>query len=142
MPHDGPPVHTFGTGAPQSTPSAAEAGGHRGAHSHIRDSVLQRSPGPQPVSQRPPQPSSEPHIASAAQCGVHEHTPVAESHVCRASAQVPMQRPPQPSSAPHIASAGQRGSHTQRPNTQRSSAPRLHGPGHPQVSRHVPLEHT
>ncbi len=140
VPQEGPPAQTLGTGAPQSTPSAAEAGGQRGAHSQRRASVLHCSPGPQPVLQRPPQPSSEPQGASAAQCGVHEQVPATGSQVCRGSAQVPMQRPPQPSSAPQAASAGQRGSHTQRPKTQRSFAPRLQGVAQPQVSMQVPFE--
>ncbi len=67
VPHEGPPSHTLGTGAPQSTPAAAVAAGHRGAHSQSRVSTLQRSPAPQPPEHRPPQPSSAPHIASAAQ---------------------------------------------------------------------------
>jgi hypothetical protein len=81
VPHDGPPMHTFGTGAPQSTPSAADVGGHRGAHSHVRVSVLHCSPTPQPPLQRPPQPSSAPQAASVAQRGVHEHVPVVGLHI-------------------------------------------------------------
>ncbi len=142
VPHDGPPGQTLGTGAPQSTPAAAEASGHRGAHSHMRDSVLHCSPVAQPALQRPPHPSSAPHAASAAQCGVHEHVPVAASQVCLGSAHGPMQCPPHPSSAPHAASAGQLGVHTQRPKTQRSPAPRLQGSLQPHVSKHIPLEHT
>lgn len=142
VPQEGPPGHTFGTGAPQSTPSAAEAGGQRGAHTQSRISVSHISPGPQPVLQRPPQPSSEPQGASGAQRGVHEQVPATGSQVCRGSGQVPMQRPPQPSSAPQAASGGQRGSHTQRPKTQRSFAPRLQGVAQPQVSMQLPLEQT
>lgn len=76
VPHEGPPAQMLGTGAPQSTPSAAEAAGHRGAHSQSRVSVLQRSPTAQPPLQRPPQPSSAPHIASAGHRGVHAQVPV------------------------------------------------------------------
>ncbi len=142
VPHEGPPGHTLGTGAPQSTPAAAELAGHRGAHSHIRVVVLHCSPSAQPALHAPPQPSSAPQAASAAQCGVHEQVPVAASQVWRGSAQGPMQCPPQPSSAPQAASAGQFGVHTQRPKTQRSPAPRLQGSVQPQVSKHMPLEHT
>jgi hypothetical protein len=140
VPQAGPPAQTFGTGAPQSTPAAAEAGGQRGAHTHRRMSVSHISPGPQPVLQRPPQPSSEPQGASAAQAGVHEQVPETRSQTCRGSGQAPMHRPPQPSSAPQVASAGQRGSQTQRPNTQRSFAPRLQGVAQPQVSMQAPFE--
>ena len=142
VPHEGPPGHTLGTGAPQSTPAAAEAAGHRGAHSHIRDSGLHCSPSAQPVMQRPPHPSSLPQAASAAQRGVHEHVPVVASQLWRGSGHGPMQRPPHPSSLPQAASGGQLGVHTHRPNTQRSFAPRLQGVAQPQVFTHVPLEHT
>ncbi len=142
VPHDGPPAQTLGTGAPQSTPAAAEEAGQRGAHSHMRDTVLHCSPSAQPALQRPPQPSSAPQVASAGHRGTHAQAPVAASQVWRGSGHAPMQRPPQPSSAPQATSAAQRGSHTQRPNTQRSFAPRLQGSAQPQVSKHIPLEHT
>ena len=142
VPQAGPPGHALGTLCPHATSPTVAGSGQRGMHAHRRASTSQRSPGPQPCAQRPPQPSSAPHAASAGQRGVHAQRPVLASQVCRGSSQRPMHRPPQPSSAPHTASAGQRGAHTQRPNSQRSLGPRVHSGLHSQVATQRPFTQT
>lgn len=142
VPHEGPPGHALGTSAPQAVSRTVAGSGHRGMHTQRRASGSQRSPAPQPWSQRPPQPSSAPHAAVDGQLGVQVHRPVVTSQVCRGSAQVPGHRPPQPSSAPQAASGAQRGVHSHRPNTQRSLAPRAHGGSHAQVATQRPFTHT
>jgi hypothetical protein len=127
--------------APQATVPGSVPG-HRGSHTQRRASGSQRSVGPQPPRQRPPQPSSAPHCAPAGHDGTHTQLRVVGSQVSPALAHEPGQRPPQPSSAPQGASGEQSGAQTHIPKTQRSLRPRLHAGEHWHESRQRPLTQT
>jgi len=98
----------------------------------------QRSPRPQPLSHRPPQPSLDPHACVAGQLGVQIQVVVMVSQRSKVVGQGPTQRPPQPSSAPHIAPGGHERVQKHWPTMQRSRGERLHGGSHAQVLTQVP----
>ena len=81
-------------------------------HTHMRRVRSHANPGSHPPStQVPPQPSLDPHGASAAQNGVQVHVMVIASQRSKRVGQAPTQRPPQPSSAPQAPPATQVRSH-------------------------------
>lgn len=111
------PMQVSGTSVPQSTMSALKQ-----PSVQVHTPATQVRPSVHGPSQRPPQPSESPHIASAAQEGMHSQRPVSGLHSSLGPGQGPVQKPPHPSGAPQAASAGQRGTHTQLPAMQRAGA--------------------
>jgi hypothetical protein len=102
----------------------------------------QRSPSPQPSSQRPPQPSSAPHALVFGHRRVQLQVKRTGSHVAKGFSHGPTQRPPQPSSVPHGVESWQSVVHRHRPITQRSRGVRVQGGSQPQVGVQVPLTQT